>query len=520
MKGPARQLPPRRCAWRPACTLAALLLTAVTARAAPPFLSNALAFAEAADALQAREEHVAALELYREAQRDVEGLVQEGLLDVDSAAVLWREWERRMRGVAPQARTEMKQSLLEDYAYQRSAFLNALATNDLPGMQIALTAAADSYTGLQVLSDTNDPMPSVEPTPDAMRTAYLRERDQWRKAWIEQLQPDAELRPLLDTILANRSFDDHLVILDRAAGVAASPVLLSWLENVYATLAVQEPLVFAYHFGLGNSRLLQGDFSGANLAWHDALKYFPASLYVHYHLARTCGHTRAEATRAIAHLRWIVAHSDSRMWNLRAELEMGRRFLLSGDPDSAAVHASEAAMLARADLDAVTIPKYVEAAELHCAALLRLGDTGRAMAVLEEAAETLPGNIELTLEVADTYASLARASNPPNRAMAVAALKWYGRVLARRATRPNVHTRRAYLLLLLGDFAGAEKEAVEELSVNARAPDALAVLGYVSLSKDEYDTARLFFTKALAMDGRNDAALRGLAELDRIGAGR
>jgi len=253
----------------------------------------------------------------------------------------------------------------------------------------------------------------------------------------------------------------------------------------------------------------------ANRTMHQAVELFPDSLYVHYQLARTCGRDAAETARAIAHLRWITARTQDRAWLCKAQTELARRYLRTGDTTAARRGAELAIAQINPARDVALLPYYVSARRTQCTALLKAGQTDKAVAALVDAARTAPRDVMIQQDVAALYFSLATADEDVDARYAEQAMTWLKKVAQISATPADVYVQLAQLCLRMQQAQEAEAYATQALASGPASPSILTTLGFVYRAQGRTDTARTLFEKALALDATCAAAREGLKQLDQ-----
>ncbi len=478
-------------------------------------LSNVLSIANTAEEQLGASNFVQSMELFTEAQGQLAELIRAGAVNPDETWKYMLSWREMNEMLQPLARRDKYMQTRVSYLAYRKAFLAALCDNDIRVMNVSLNEADRQFAELAEIYAGNKPagLPGVPPPRD-MRTAYSSALYMFRTNWLSTSHFTMEQRHVIQQLTAATSITVHTHWIDTARTSAQAGVTLPWLEDTYKDLTMQEPCVYAFWYGLGNCSMLLGKTREANKAWHNALRYFPDSLYLHYHLARTCGSSREEAMRAVSHLRWLVEHAKDRVWCIKAHHQLALRLLELSDLQAANTHAKEAAKLAGMDLTEATSPLYSAAKRTQCTALLRLGRTEDAVAALEGASYASPDNVALKIEVADLLSSLAAATDKMDMKQAREALMWYDKAIREDPKCPTAHASKAYLYLLMGDAESAQGEALQELSVNPCSASALSTLGFTHLAQGNPEAARLLFRKALDIDPECAAAEEGIEKID------
>jgi len=405
----------------------------------------------------------------------------------------------------------------DTYHAARRAFLAATASNDVRAMNITLSASDQAYARLCAVYPA-DAVPADLPTaapPADLRAAYLRAMTVARATWLAQLRLDRAADKLVRDMTTHPDFEFHTALLDRASTNPTGTLSLAWLTTIYAALVQQEPCTLAYWYGLGSAYYLQGQMRAANRTMHQAVELFPDSLYVHYQLARTCGRDAAETARAIAHLRWITARTQDRAWLCKAQTELARRYLRTGDTTAARRGAELAIAQINPARDVALLPYYVSARRTQCTALLKAGQTDKAVAALVDAARTAPRDVMIQQDVAALYFSLATADEDVDARYAEQAMTWLKKVAQISATPADVYVQLAQLCLRMQQAQEAEAYATQALASGPASPSILTTLGFVYRAQGRTDTARTLFEKALALDATCAAAREGLKQLDQ-----
>jgi len=388
----------------------------------------------------------------------------------------------------------------------------ASESNDVTGMNIALRNCEVLFTRAhQLYPDGNIPvyLPELK-NPRELKLHYYKKRTESRQLWFSRENFSLYQVQVVSELMSATSLSVHVSWLDVALENNTPGISLSWLENIYHTLAVQEPTIFAYWYGLGNSRQLQNKVKEANIAWHDALKFFPDSIYLHYHLARSCSDTPEDATRAMSHLRWMAPRVKSPVWKAKVYHHMAIRYSQLGDFTNGYLYAERAAKQVAHELSNESKALFVEAKRTKCSALLRMGRQEAAVVALEEAVLTAPKNLALKMELADMFAGLAVSEPQVNKKYLKASFLWYDTILRDNPDLPMIHASKAFLYLRNGEIMKAQSEAVQEITVRPDSLSALTTLGFTYLSQNKLTEARVLFKKALDFDPECSAALKGL----------
>ncbi|MCX7848098.1 MAG: hypothetical protein N2595_08750 [bacterium] len=439
----------------------------------------------------------------------------EQLPDTDVVAVRaeWRRWQAQLPALSRSARRGSYDLILQRYHAARQAFWDAFSLANIHAMSLAFSDAELFLAQLRALFPPDNAPPDVPrlPEPDDMRRAYRTALYTTRTNWIAGLHCDAAQANALHTIFRARSLADHTTLLDHVATAAWPTVTLTWLGRVYQDLAWQEPYVFAYWYGWGNARALLGDRAGANHVWRAALRYFPDTLYVRYHFARTCGSTPEEHRRAIRQFEWITTATKDPLWRVKAYCHMARRYLACDDY-AQALEAAQRAVATAQSFHEELAPWLIEAWRLQSTAWLRRGQPDQAAQALEQAVTTFPTHTALKRELADLLYGLALA-HETNTSYAARAIQWYEKTLREAGESTDILGRQAQLLLLLGRAAEARNAAVRQLALDPSSPAALTTIGWTYVSDGDNATARIFFRKALDVNASYAPARDALAAL-------
>ncbi len=427
----------------------------------------------------------------------------------------WLRWQRQLPGMPLSARRGSYDVALQQYQRARQAFWDAFTSGHLQAMSLAYSDSELALAQLRSLFPADDAPVDVPrvPEPDDMRRAYRGALHSYRTNWLAGLQCTTEQAAALRRILSARSLADHTAVLDHVSSGAWPSVSMSWISHVYQDLTWQEPYVFAYWYGRGNARALLGDMPGANRVWRLALRFFPETLYVRYHLARTCGSGADDQRRALRHFEWITSATRDPRWRAKAYCHMAQRQLDLGEYDAAATHAGLAAAEAAIIPDELA-PWQIQARRLQSAALLRNGQPDQAVQALERAVLAFPRDAALKRAVAECLFGLATAGGT-NTDYAAQALAWYEKILKEDGAHADILARKAHAHLLCGHVQDARNAAVQELALDPGSVNALTVLGFTYLADGDTATAGVFFRKALDIDATYPAALHGLATIEQ-----
>jgi tetratricopeptide (TPR) repeat protein len=477
-----------------------------------PFISNMYAQAMMAQKYEAVSNYVEATTRYKLAIDQLANLMANAAIPLQDGRKQMKVWQQKIEKLQPVANRLIYIRLAEEYGRQLGEFAIASEKNDITGMSIALKncellfeKAGQIYPSHAVPSE----LPVLKPVRD-LRLQFFEKLTIARRLWFAKENFSPYQIQVISELMSATSLATHITWLDTVQSKQPPGISLPWLENVYRKLAVQEPTVFAYWYGLGNSLQLQNKPAKANLVWHDALKYFPESSYVHYHLARTCRDDRQDATRAMSHLRWLVPRASTPVWKAKIFHQMAIRYSQLDDLTNSYLFAERAAEQVVHELSAGAKAMYVEAKRTKCTSLLKLGRREAAVAALEEAVRTVPDDLSLKIELADMFSTLAVSGTGVNEQYFKSAFLWYDTILRDYPDLPSIHASKAFLHLRAGEYMKAQAEAVRELTIRPDSLSALTTLGYTYLSQNKTVEAKVLFKKALDFDPECSAALKGL----------
>ena len=473
-------------------------------------LSNVFSIAEDASKLFTSSNYIASLKLYANAEIRLSKLMEFAIVDPKKCRKFLLEYNRMKKLCEPRAAKQAYFKLRDDYLADRLNFFLSMSNKNVRTMNILLHKVKKSYDDILKIYST-DEMPKdvpLAPSPYNLEKIYNNFLLDFRTAWVKKFNFNEEQLFAFYQISAATSLAVHTYWLDNAKGEISLP----WLQKLYEKLVEQEPYNYGFWFGLGNSYTLQNKIKQANLTWHKSLKYFPDSIYFHYHLANTCGTTKTEIMRAIAHLKWILLNTKSIVWKTKAHYQLAKKFDELSNLDFAYKEILAAADLAKIDIE-TNNELYSKVKKLQAQILLRLGQKDQALDALKSAAEASPDNINLKLEVANLLTSIANSGEEVNVEYARSALFWYDRILRQNPKTPTVHGSKAFLYLLLGDIDQAQGEAIQEIAIKPDSPATLATLGYTYLAQKNYKSAKIMFKKALDFDPKCSAAIEGLKKI-------
>ena len=478
-------------------------------------LSDVFSIAELADKQFAASNYVTSLAMYSNAKNELGRLMELALVDPIKCRKYLLEYNKKSELCIPLAARQTHFRLKDRYLTDRLNFLNSLSNKNIRTMNILLDKVVKSYDNLLKLSLIN-PMPADLPRvtpPNDVQYLYSNYLFTFRTNWVKTLGFTPDQLFAFNQIASATSLTYHIYWLEYANKKENPEITLFQLQNMYEKLVEQEPCNYGFWYGLGNSYVLQDKTHHANNIWHKALKYFPDSLYIHYHLAKTCGKNKNAATRAISHLRWILSKTKDRFWRAKARYQLAIRFVDLDNLDMAYDEAVAAADLAAMDIESLS-DLYSKSKKIQGQILLKLNKKNEAVDALKSAADASPDNTSLKIDVADLLMNLANSSDELNVRYANEALMWYDRVLRQNPDTPTVHGSKAFIYLLMGEIDSAQGEAIYELSIKPDSPVTLATLGYTYLAQNEFETAKLMFKKALDFDPNCEAAIDGLKKAE------
>lgn len=477
-------------------------------------LSNVFSIAENADKQFAVSNYIDSLKLYAAAELELGGLMEASVVDPIKCRKILREYNKKKASCEPLAAKQAYFKLRDVYLADRLNFYLSLSNENIRTMNILLNKVNKSYKNLLTIYST-DAMPKnlpLLPPPTKIQKLYSDFIFNFRTNWIKKFNLSDNQLYAFYQIAGSTSISHHIFWLETAAAGKNKEISLSWLQKIYENLAEQEPCNRGFWYGLGNSYLLQNKEKAANLTWHKALKFFPDSIYFHYHLAKTCGTQKNEIMRAVSHLKWILKNTKDNLWRAKTHYLLAKNFVGLSDIQTALAEINDAAALAIMFIDS-NGALYSKIKKLQGQILLRLDKKNEALAALKSAADASPDDISYKLEVADLLTSLANDNNIVNKSYADEALFWYDRILRQQPKQPTVHGSKAFIYLLLGDINRAQGEAIQELAIKPDSSATLATLGYTYLAQKDYETAKLMFKKALDFDAECSAALEGIKKI-------
>lgn len=435
--------------------------------------------------------------------------------DLVTVRAEWRRWQAALPTLTLSARRGAYDVLLQRYHAARQAFWDALTLGNIHALSLAFADTELFLAQLHSLFPPANAPPDVPtiPATDDLRRAYRATLYAYRTNWIAGLQCDAAQAQALRTILTARTLSTHTALLDHVATGAWPTVTLTWLGSVYRDLTWQEPYVFAYWYGCGNARALLGDRQGAHDTWRAGLRYFPDSLYLRYHLARTYGATPEEHRRAIRQFERIISATKDPAWRIKAWYHIARRHM-ENQEYTAALDAAQRAVSEAQPFKDEYGAWLLEARRLQSTAYLRLQQPDDAVRALEQAVNDLPSETELKRELADLLYGLATAHGT-STVYAAGALRWYERYVHDAGESTEALARTAHVLLLLGRPLEARNAAVRHLALAPQSPEALTTIGCTYVAEGDLATAKLFFRKALDVNPAYAPARNALAALTK-----
>lgn len=456
--------------------------------------------------------------LYDQALDALTSLMKGGYVDPEQQRPFLVTIRNKRDAQVPMARRADFRNLYKAYQAARVSFVTAMNATSVFNMNIALTHAdrlLDTLLGIYPRGERPVDLPSVQDTYD-LHTVYAQALQAERAAWQQQLAPTGPQRDVLADLLSATSLAVHIRMLDRAEQSAIPDVTLQWLHKVYAGLVQQEPCTFAFWYGLGNSAQLLGWTNVANSAWHDALEFFPDSLYVHYHLARTCGASSNESARAIMHLRWVIANAQNPLWRAKGYHQLAERSLRMGNYSSAEQQARLAAEIAEDGGSAEGGALYIEARRTQAEALFEQGNDQGAIDALSGAVASSGGNPATKIHLAALIERIASTGPEVDAPRAEEAVRLYDEIQRAEPSNAVVRVRKAYLCWAMGNTVRAQREALEQIRLYPRTASAMAILGHAYLKNGDTNTACVFYRKALDIDPLNESATRALNRIEGI----
>ena len=478
-------------------------------------LSDVFSTVESADKQFAASNYVACLAMYKNAENKLSKLMELALVDPIKCRKYLLEYNKKRKLCEPLAARQAHFKLKDAYLTDRLNFLNSLSNENIRTMNILLDKVVKSYDDLLKLSLVDympADLPHVTP-PNDVQYLYSKYLFSFRTNWVRTLGFTPDQLFTFNQIASATSLTYHIYWLEYANKKNNPEITLFKLQNIYENLVEQEPCNYGFWYGLGNSYVLQNKTRHANNVWHKALKFFPDSLYIHYHLAKTCGKNINETTRAISHLKWILSKTKDRLWRAKAHYQLAIQFVELDEFDTAYNEATSAAELAAMDIEFLS-DLYSKSKKIQGQILLKLNKKNEAVDAFKRAADASPDNISLKLDVADLLTNLANSPGHFNQRYADEALRWYDRALRQNPKIPAAHGSKAFIYLLMGNNDSAQGEAITELAIKPDSPVTLATLGYTYLAQKKYEPAKLMFKKALDFDPNCEAAIDGLKKAE------
>jgi len=493
-------------------------ITAFQAFSAKPASGNelkaVLEIAKKAEAQFSEKNYVESLSLYKVAYEQLLDLMQTGIIRFSDGNKYLKKWQEKQKELEPLVRKITCLRLSEKYNLKRKDFNIAMESNNIYNMSILLSDCEKIYWLLKKMkssSEVSEQIPEPENLKD-LKISYGKILKKIRGAWLKNSDFNNAEKKIIYKIINADSLEIQNRVLDTAAE-KNDGVSLAKLEKIYFDLTMQEPTIYKFWYGLGNSCFLQGKKAEANQVWHHALDFFPDSLYIHYHLARTCANTESGNKRSVSHLKWILANTKERDWLIKAHIQLALKYLQLSELKLALTHSREAGQLSGMDITPETRKLYSEAKKIQCSVQLRVGNTAMAISSLEDAVQMSPENVPLKLELADLLSNLTITPGGTDMKKARAALLIYDKLIKEYPKKANLHSSKAKLFLALNCFVEAEKEAILELTVKPRSSAALTFLGLSYLGQGKKDSAKMMFNKALDIDPKNTVALENLNKI-------
>jgi len=477
-------------------------------------LKSVVEIAKKAEIQFKEKKYVESLSLYKVAYEQLLQLMQNGIILFSDGNKYLKKWRKKQKVLEPFVTEITYNRLFEKYKLKKTDYLLAVESNNIYNMNILLSDCEKIYYLLEDVK-TNSETPEIFSSPEnvkKLRNTYQKNLNKIRAEWFENSNFNNAEKKVVYQIINDDHLEDQNIILDESAQ-NNNGVPLSKLEKIYFDLTMQEPTVYKFWYGLGNSCFLQRKTEEANQIWHHALKFFPESLYIHYHLARTCEKTKEGNKRAVVHLKWIFAKTKERDWLIKTHIQLALKFLQLSEMKLALTHSQEAIKLSGMDLTPENRKLYSEAKKIQCSVLLRIGDTEAAISSLEDAAQMSPENILLKIELADLLSNLIITSIEPDINKAKSAFLIYDKLIKEFPKKSNLHSSKAKLFLALNNFPEAEKQAILELTVSPRSSNALTLLGLSYLGQGKKETAKMMFNKALDIDPKNSVALENVEKI-------
>jgi len=478
-------------------------------------LSNVFAVVEYANKQFTASNYVISLAMFNNAENEMSRLMELALVDPEKCRKYLLEWKKKQNLCKPLAARQAFYELKDTYLTYRLDFLNSLSNNNIKTMNILLDKVVKSYDKilkLYLVEYLPSDLPRVTP-PNDVQYLYSDYLFRFRTNWIKKLDFTPDQFFAFNQIASATSLIYQTYWLDTANENKDSSVTLLWLQKLYEKLIEQEPCNYGFWYGLGNSYVLQNKNKQANVVWHKSLKFFPNSIYIHFHLAKTCEKTKIENTRAISHLRWILSNTKDRFWKAKTRYQLAIRFMELNDLNAAYDEATAAAELAAMDITTLN-DLYSKIKKIQGQILLKLNKNDEALDALKSAADASPENLSLKIDVADLLMNFANSNDELNERYANEAIMWYDRILRQNPESPVIHGSKAYIYLLLGKINEAQGEAIVELSIKPDSPITLSTLGYTYFAQEDYEAAKLMFKKALDFDPNCATAIDGLEKAE------
>lgn len=489
-------------------------ITILDARATRTF-SNVIMRAEYAERQLQASNFVESVVAYRLARDELSLLMQGSFIHPEEARPLLHQWHERSIEVLEDA-TVYAETVMRDLMDDaRLTYVAGLEAHNLRRMNKGRGVYTHAYNQLQTLRTHYD-SPEDLWTPahpaelfseyDAVRTHVITQ-------WINAVAETPQQREICVRITAATSLDAHARILNDVASSSGDDVHLAWLSTLYAQRVFDEPYMFSYWYGLGNSYALRGDTATANSVWRSALDYFPQEEYAHYHFARTCDDSALMTERALAHLRWITLHSRDPMWRVRAHMAIARRLAQHDDISRAVYAAHYAAEEARTAREEIRDALYIAAVRLECDMHIRAGRPDEAIAWLRYSLRMYPDDTEIWRVLCSVYVSLVAAGRRDVSSYIEDGIRACDEALRIARDMPGINAMKAYLHLQNNALLAARTAALREIQITPDSVSALTTLGYTYLREGDVGAARAFFSKAIDIDPAAESAWEGYEQV-------
>ena len=477
-------------------------------------LKSVINIAKKAEIQFEKKNYVESMSLYKVAYEQLLQLMQNGIILFSDGNKYLKKWRKKQKKLKPLVTKITYNRLFEKYNLKKKEYLLAEKKHNIHNMNILLSNCEKIYDLLENIKNNSEDSEkfSIPENINDLRNSYNKNLNKVRTKWLKKSDFNDTEKKVIYKIINDNSLKNQNMILENSAE-NNNRVSLAKLEKIYFELSKQEPTIFKFWYGLGNSCFLQKKIKEANQVWHLSLKFFPDSIYIHYHLARTCENTEIGNKRAVSHLKWILAKTKERDWLIKTHIQLALRFLQLSEIELALTHSKEAEKLAGMDLTPENRKLYSEAKKIQCSVQLRIGNTEAAISSLEDAVQMSPENISLKIELADLLSNLIITSIEPDMKKAKAALLIYDKLIKEYPKKSNLHLNKAKIFLALNNFQEAEKSAILELTVTPRSSNALTFLGLSYLGQGKKDAAKMMFNKALDINPKNSVALENLEKI-------